>query len=216
MKEDIVGNRYGKLIVLSKTDRKTKDGHYYYNCQCDCGNTKEIIAKSLKRGLTKSCGCVRKETMSTHGLSQSRFYAIWEGMIDRVTNPENDRYTRYGGRGITICKEWNDFSNFKNDMYDSYCMHVKEFGENDTTIDRINTDGNYEFDNCRWATNKQQANNRSTNVMIEWNGKTQSMKMWSEELNISYDTIRSRYKRGWSVERIMTTPQQIKRKKEDR
>ncbi len=118
-----------------------------------------------------------------HGFKGTRFYAIWGGMKSRCTNPNKDGYERYGGRGIKICKKWNNFINFKNDMYNLYLEHCLEFGIQNTTIDRIDSNKNYCKENCRWATMKEQSRNTSTNRIITYDGKSKTIVEWAEYLD---------------------------------
>lgn len=195
---NLIGNKYGRLTVLEDSGDRCWGG-IMWNCQCECGNTINVVGKSLKNGSTTSCGCYRRDLMTIHGESRTRLYEVWENMIDRTTNPNNNKYQNYGGRGISVCDEWKEYINFSN--------WAKENGYNDSlTIDRIDVNGKYEPSNCRWATQQVQANNRTNNYYITWNDKTQSLKDWSRELNLTYDTLRSRLKRGWSVEKAFTTP----------
>lgn len=138
-----------------------------------------------------------KERETNHGMCKSSEYYTWSSMGNRCNNKNDPSHYRYGGRGISICKRWQKFKNFYEDMGDKPAPGY--------SIDRIDNNGNYEPDNCRWATVAQQANNQRTNVLIEHNGKTQNMKQWSSELGINYQTLVSRFKNGWSIERVLKT-----------
>lgn len=181
--EDLSGKRFGRLIVI-KFDHMGPKGRAYWLCRCDCGN--EIIARQdgLKNGHTRSCGCyavdTTKKLATKHNLSSDRLYSIWRGMRYRC---RDTNAKRYGGRGIEVCDEWENFESFYNWAMDNGY-------EPGLTIDRINNDGDYCPENCRWADNITQANNKCTNRVIEYKGIAHTVKEWSRLLGIHYETLR--------------------------
>jgi hypothetical protein len=206
---DLVGQKFGRLEVIKQVG-KNKWGHTRWLCRCNCIDKSEIIVlnSNLKSGHTKSCGCVQKKEASKrftiHGRSQNnKTYQSWEAMIQRCNDPNARNYYLYGGRGIKVCKHWTKFINFLNDI-----------GERPTknhSIDRINNNGNYCKENCRWATKKEQARNRRDNHYLTYNNRTQLLVEWSEETGIPINVLKGRIRRKWSVEKSLTTP--VERKK---
>jgi len=157
---DLTGMKFGKLTAIEPTDKRNKSGNILWKCICDCGKTTFADAHSLKRGNTKTCGCSRKQPRPNRkkygsiGIN-TRLYRIWSNMKTRCTNSHSQyKYSRYGGRGISVCEEWmNDFESFKN-------WAVSHGYSDSLTLDRIDNDGNYGPDNCRWATMSEQCFNR--------------------------------------------------------
>lgn len=198
-----VGNRYGRLIVISETSRGNCNQRRWL-CKCDCGKESVVIEEQLLSGRTKSCGCLRyerlRESNIKHGESGTELYHRWLNMRNRCNNPKCERYANYGGRGIKVCKEWDDFSNFKSWAL-SHGYH-KEL-----TIDRINVDGNYCPENCRWVDNTVQMNNTSRNHYLTYNGETHSLAEWARIVGIKYTVLRARINRSkWDVEKALFTP----------
>lgn len=152
--------QFGKLKIVSQLPNMNGNSRFF--CQCACGRKHEIVGYNLKNGHTTSCGCARvsalKRTATKHGMFGTRFYNIYRQILRRCNEPKHKAFKNYGGRGVKNL--WQSFDNFKRDMYRSYNFHVKKFGERNTTIDRISSEGNYCKENCRWATWKIQANNK--------------------------------------------------------
>lgn len=151
------GDKFGKLIVLEKTNKRL-NRNIIYKCKCNCGNIIETTASRLTHGFIKSCGCYQKERASKcnkkHGMSNTKLFMVWQDMIKRCTKQNHHAYKDYGGRGIKVCNEWlDDFMNF-------YNWAITNGYQEKLTIDRINNDGNYEPDNCRWVTMEIQCKNR--------------------------------------------------------
>lgn len=198
--KDLSGKVYGRLTVLSRIGRDRR-GNARWLTSCSCGKKHEVSSNELRCGSTKSCGCLKAQNTIErnwrHGGSNSREYRIWSGAKNRCHNPSNKSFYQYGARGIVMCLRWREsFENFLEDM--GSCPFPK------SSIDRINTLGNYELKNCRWATPKQQSNNQRTNHLITWEGLTMNVSQWAEYLGMRYSTLSLRIQRGWSIERALT------------
>ena len=200
---NLSGNIYGKLIVTNFAYRKRsgKNYKYYWTCQCDCGGICTVESYNLKSGITKSCGCYREDFRKKHNLTRTRLYRIWRNIRSRCNNPNTKNYKRYGGRGITVCDEWlneNDFMKF-------YDWALSNGYQDGLTLDRIDNNGNYEPNNCRWTTMEEQSQNTSKAINITYNNETYSLSKWSRKTGISRSTLYTRYKSGWGVEKMLTT-----------
>lgn len=200
------GMTFGRLTVLHENGRTGRQ-YVLWHCQCACGSTTDVISSHLRNGNTKSCGCLSSEVTAqrnrTHGMSHTRTYRIWEHIHKRCSDPSHNDYAQYGGRGIRVCERWNSFENFFADMgHPPTDVH---------SIDRRDSNGNYEPGNCKWSTNIEQANNRRNTVFLELNGIRKSRMEWVRELGISLGTIKARQKLGWTDEAILTTPPDTRR-----
>lgn len=183
--QDLTGNRYSHLTVIHRVFDPNRKGVYWL-CRCDCGKEKVVSADNLRSGKVKSCGCIRGNNLKTHGLSGLRLHRIWKAMKTRCLNPNSANYKYYGGRGISICDEWlNDFEQF-------YQWAMQNGYTDDMTIDRINSNGNYSSDNCRWISMPEQNLNRRSNRFIEYNGESKTIKEWADIYGINYKTLRNR------------------------
>lgn len=193
LKTDLTGKRFGKLTVLAKSPER-RGRSFTWICQCDCGRiTHPIVTNRLLHGRTRSCGCLRgdfNKGRATHGLSRSPLYRTWRNMKNRCLNTWAERYKHYGGRGITVCDEWlHNFEAF-------YDWAIANGYADGLSLDRIDVNGNYCPENCRWADETIQANNKSNNLMVEINGEIKTFAEWSRITGIRYDTLCKRYRRG--------------------
>lgn len=186
-KADLKGRTFERLLVLSEAEKRGAE--IAWNRRCDCGNEHVAISRHLILGSTRSCGCLRLEQRTTHGLSQTRGYQAWISMHRRCYSPSDNRYQHYGGRGIVVCAEWHSVEGFIDDM--------GQPGVN-MTLDREDVNGNYSPGNCRWMTNADQQRNRRNNRLITSNGITKPLAVWAAELGLPESTIRNRLKRGSS------------------
>lgn len=196
--------RFGRLFGVCFY--KIVNRRSYWLFDCDCGKRIIRSGRDVNMARTRSCGCLRIENTakmnSTHKMSKERFYKIWHGILKRCNNKKHKSYHIYGGKGIKCF--WKSFEEFKQEMYDSYLIHIKKFGEKNTTIDRINNDKGYFKKNCKWATKKEQTRNIKTNRFITYNGQKKILADWSEELGIGHSTIINRLNHGWSVKKALS------------
>lgn len=198
---DLLGTRFGRLVVV-KDLGSNEIGHALWLCKCDCGNEYQATTNHLHFGNINSCGCLKLEgNNKKHGQSESRIYQTYRGMKDRCFNKNSVRYETHGARGISICDEWLGKDGFEN----FYKWAMENGYREDLTIDRIDNDGNYEPSNCRWADNITQCNNKTTNVLVTYDGETHTVAEWARIVGIKYGTLYARlFRRHWEVERALT------------
>jgi len=193
---DEIGNVYGKLTVIAYVGHSIKSHKgAYWRCRCECGTEVDVVGVTLRNGKTRSCsaGC----GLTTHGMKNTPEYYCWKDMKARCGTPSHPQFGNYGARGIKVCDRWEaSFETFLNDM------GMKPFPE--ASLDRIDNEGDYCPENCRWATREQQHNNKRTNRYVAHNGETLTVAQWAKRLGIPSNTIHSRLDRGWPVEHAMT------------
>lgn len=209
---NLIGHKYNRLSVTGQAENyvsPTGGKMHRWVCKCDCGNEVTVTTSHLRSGHTKSCGCLAREKQSEngkkkkHGLTYdadgkcTRIYRIWSQMKTRCFNSKDDHFKDYGGRGISVCDEWkNDFKTFHD-------WALEKGYSDDLSIDRIDSNGNYEPSNCRWATSYEQTNNRRTTVILELDGERHTLSEWSKIKGIGYQTLFARYKSGKTPDEIL-------------
>ena len=196
--KNMIGSRFEKLLVTSRVSN-LPDGTAVWLCVCECGQRREIPGTSLRAGRHKSCGCsspkFTPERLKTHGQSKTRTYRIWQGMRRRCAESAQGKERRlYFDRGIRVCDRWNDFECFLKDMGPA---------PDGASIDRKNGNGNYEPNNCRWATPQEQANNVCTNSLLTHEGKTMTVSMWAKSIGVKPNTLLYRVRRGIPLGRAL-------------
>ncbi len=185
----IADQRFGMLTAI----RYESGGKWL--CRCDCGKFVSVITSNLTRGNSKSCGC--KLHPKKHGMSNDPVNQVWRGMRARCNNPKDYAYANYGGRGITVCERWDDFSLFYLDMG----PRPKGY-----QLDRIDNDGPYSPENCHWVRQRDNLNNKRTSRKVEWQGQNLTIAQWAERTGINARTLHNRIVRsGWTPERALTT-----------
>ncbi len=190
--DDLTGQHFGKLTVVG-IEHVGVNGAQFWQCDCECGESTVVPHALLVGKGPRSCGCIR----SKHGLSRTRTYRIWRGMMDRCHNPNSKHFPGWGGRGIKVCDRWKRFRPFLEDM---------GIAPEGLQIDRVDNDGDYCPENCRWATRTEQMKHTRQTRSVTFQGKTQCLKDWSRELGFSFRALHARLSRGWSVEEAFTKP----------
>jgi hypothetical protein len=205
--QDIIGRRFGRLVAI-EIDPLSPRGENLcirWRCQCDCGQETVVLSAKLRNGHTKSCGCLFREALrrpkrKTHGDSGNPLYAVWRSMLARTRRQTHKDFPRYGGRGIAVCAAWKAYQSFRDwALSNGYAAGL--------SLDRIDNDGGYNPDNCRWATAKTQGRNRSNNRIVTYRGKTACLSEHAEDAGLSYLIVCQRLQVcGWSIERTLETP----------
>ena len=191
--KDLTGKQFGKWTVLYEAPRKS--GKVYWLCRCECGTKGHVRTSDLRSGKSRSCSVCGK-TSTVHGMHGTPEYIVWKRMRARCTNSATAEYGNYGGRGIRVCTRWHEFSLFFADMGPRPSPKH--------TIDRIDNDGDYSPDNCRWATRKEQNRNSRKNRLLTFNGETRCLAEWAELTGMKPNTLAMRLRRGWSIELTLT------------
>jgi len=194
---ELAGKVFGELTVVRKVDREGTGGRKW-ECLCSCGKRVRVVGSKLIHGHTKSCGHLRRQARAqSHGDTYSREYNIWTHMRQRCTNPNRDSYYRYGGRGIRVCEAWDN-------SYEAFLRDMGRAPFPDAQIDRINVDGDYAPDNCRWVSPRENKRNKGNARLLTHNGITRSLQEWSEILGLSRQTLQSRVVRNWTADEIIS------------
>ena len=201
---DLTNKRFGRLVVIKRIENRVYGNKYIktcWECACDCGNTITATTQDLRKGDVLSCGCLKiekqKERLTVHGEHDTKLHNIWCAMRRRCNNVNNKDYKYYGGRGIHVCNEWID-------NYIEFNKWARASGyKYGLTIDRIDTNGDYCPNNCRWISIKDQCNNRRSNKLVTYKGETHTIKEWSEKCNIPYSRLYMRIRNGWSFDRAI-------------
>lgn len=205
----MIDKKFGRLLVLEETNKRSNNQTVIWKCKCDCGNTVYIDTNRLTSGNTKSCGCLsiessKKPKTIKHGDCNvnskfHRLYCIWKGMRSRCNNQNGQKYKDYGGRGIAVCEEWSEYVNFKN-------WALSNGYKDNLTIDRIDVNGNYEPNNCRWSDSFTQMNNMRTNTHIKYNNETYTISELARKYNLKQGTLIRRLNLGWSIDNALNKP----------
>jgi hypothetical protein len=192
---DLTGMRFGRLTVLHYGTQAKVRGKLKYECLCDCGNRTQVAGYRLQDGNTVSCGCYLRGIITKHGRSGSPEYRAWHGMKQRCLNPSNQGYKHYGKRGIAVCERWIKFDNFFADMGPRPSAAF--------SLERIDVNGGYNPENCRWGTVGEQSNNKTNSRKITHDGETLTIQQWSRRSGLTTKVIAWRMSQGWTMAQIL-------------
>lgn len=204
--QSLIGHKYNQFTVLAYAG--FQKGKTCWVCQCECGSQKVIRGNNLRTGTSRNCGCVRRkkitERCTKHGMAtkanRSFEYGVWAGMLTRCKNPENPLYRNWAGKGVKVCQEWQSFENFHRDMGNSPSKKH--------SLDRINSNGDYCPENCRWADRTTQNNNRRDNIRVSWQGRTWTITELATFVGVPRKLLAQRISNGWDLEKALRTPKQ--------
>lgn len=198
------GQRFGRLTVLSEASR-ARDASRQWLCRCDCGTLKVIRQRQLRSGRTRSCGCIRGDSVARHGYARRGQkppeYRTWVQIHSRCNNPNVKGYANYGGRGIQVCSRWSGKAGFKNFLAD-----MGQRPSDKHTIERKDVDGPYSPENCRWATHKEQGANTRRTRLVTYQGETLCISEWERRYGFPRSALQSRLRQGWSMDEALSTP----------
>lgn len=201
---DLTGKKFGRLLVLERCENHIQPNgqiKVQWLCKCDCGKKIKVQGSNIKSGHTVSCGCFDKERKIIHGEWGTRLYCVWAGIKSRCYNKKNKQYKDYGGRGIVMCDEWKN-------SYQTFCDwsikngYEKKAKRGYCTIDRIDNNGNYFPNNCKWVSMHIQSRHKRNNIVFEFNGKKKCISDWAKILNIPNETLRNHYHKGDIIDYI--------------
>lgn len=201
-----IGARYGRLVVLSEIGT-VRDREVVVRVRCDCGNERDILRASLRRGSSTSCGCFgteqRTKAATTHGESQTSLYKVWHMIRLRCNDATHPSYHKYGGRGVQMHADWTE-------DYPAFATAIRtQIGPRPSkrhSLDRIDNDGHYEPGNLRWATPSEQGRNTRHNHLLTYSGRTMSVAAWAEAMGMPHGTLHQRIRMGWPIEKCLTEP----------
>ena len=196
---DLEGERFGRLVV-GRYFGRGKDGISLWQCRCDCGLNRVVHSRNLRSGNTRSCGCLRRDLLTQHGVSGTKEYQAWVGMLHRCNNSSRAQYRNYGGRGIRVSARWVGVGGLANFLAD---MGKAPLG---TSLDREDNDGNYCPENCRWSLPVEQMRNRRCTVRITYRGKSLLLGEWAKRVGLKTSCLRGRLRGGWTAEETLETP----------